>query len=208
MLRANYKLKTSLKSGLAKGWDGFIWMLKILLPISFLTSLLAWFGWINELDFILKPAMQLIGLPSLAVLPLIAGLLTGPYGAIAAMASLPLTVNQMTLIAIFLLISHSLIQEGVIQSQSGLSFLKATLFRLVAAIVTVMVVSRFMASESITDAQTDVPVMIQQTSIFSMLGTWMIDTAILSGKILIIIMTLMITLEAMKKFNLIALTDD
>ena len=141
MQDTNNKLRLSLTSGLAKGWNGFVWMLKIIVPISLLTSLLAWSGWINRLDFILELVMGVIGLPPLAALPLIAGLLTGPYGAIAAMASLPLTVDQMTLLAIFLLISHNLIQEGIIQSKSGLPFLKATIFRLIASITTVMVAS-------------------------------------------------------------------
>jgi hypothetical protein len=176
-------------------------MLKILVPISLLTSLLAWSGWINRLDFILEPIMGVIGLPPLAALPLIAGLLTGPYGAIAAMAPLPLTVNQMTLLAIFLLISHSLIQEGVIQSKSGLSFLKATLFRLIASITTVMVVSRLMGHDTAMSALKDAPVIIQ-APFFSMLKTWTAATLILSGKILVIIVTLMITLEIMKNYNL------
>ena len=134
MQNTNNILKASLTSGLVKGLSGFAWMLKILLPISFLTFLLAWSGWINSLDFILEPVMKVIGLPPIAAIPLIAGLLTGPYGAIAAMAPLPLTINQMTLLAIFLLISHNLIQEGVIQSKSGFSFFMATLFRLIASI--------------------------------------------------------------------------
>jgi hypothetical protein len=86
MQNRNHKLRTSLASGLAKGWSGFVWMLKILLPISFFTFLLAWSGLMNRLDFILEPVMDLIGLPPVAAIPLIAGLLTGPYGAIAAMA--------------------------------------------------------------------------------------------------------------------------
>lgn len=202
MQNTNNKLKPSLTSGLAKGWNGFVWMLKILVPISLLTSLLAWSGWINRLDFILEPAMGVIGLPPVAALPLIAGLLTGPYGAIAAMAPLPLTVDQMTLLAIFLLISHNLIQEGFIQSKSGLPFLKATLFRLIASITTVMVVSRFMDHETATNALTDAPAIIQ-APFFSMLKTWTAATLVLSGKILVIIVTLMITLEIMKKYNLI-----
>jgi len=201
MQNTNNKFWLSLTSGLAKGWTGFLWMLKILVPISLLTSLLAWSGWINRLDFILEPIMGVIGLPPLAALPLFAGLLTGPYGAIAAMAPLPLTVNQMTLLAIFLLISHSLIQEGVIQSKSGLSFLKATLFRLIASITTVMVVSRLMGHDTAISALKDAPVIIQ-APIFSMLKTWTAATLILSGKILVIIVTLMITLEIMKNYNL------
>jgi Fe2+ transport system protein B len=202
MQNTNNKLRPSLTSGLAKGWNGFVWMLKILVPISLLTSLLAWSGWINRLDLILEPVMGVIGLPPVAALPLIAGLLTGPYGAIAAMAPLPLTVDQMTLLAIFLLISHNLIQEGFIQSKSGLPFLKATLFRLVASITMVMVVSWFMDHETATNALTDAPVIIQ-VPFFSMLKTWIAATLVLSGKILAIIMTLMITFEIMKNYNLI-----
>jgi len=198
----NNKLKDSLTSGFAKGWSGFVWMLKILLPISFLTFLLAWSGLINRLDFILEPVMGLVGLPPMAAIPLIAGLLTGPYGAIAAMASLPLTIDQMTLVAIFLLISHNLIQEGVIQSQSGLSFLTATLFRLVASIVTVMVASWFMGSETTTGVLANHQVIIQD-QFLPMFKAWAIETVILSGKILVIIVTLMIILEVMKSYRLI-----
>ena len=192
----------SLTSGLAKGWKGFVWMLKILLPISFLTFLLAWSGWIHRLDFILKPVMEVIGLPPMAAIPLIAGLLTGPYGAIAAMAPLPMTVDQMTLLAIFLLISHNLIQEGVIQSKSGFPFFKATLFRLIASITTVMAASWFLGHETATSALADTPAIIQEP-FFSMFKTWMAATLILSGKILVIIVALMITLEIMKNYNLI-----
>ena len=179
-----------------------MWMLKILLPISFLTILLAWSGLINRLDFILEPVMELIGLPPMAAIPLIAGLLTGPYGAIAAMAPLPLTIDQMTLLAIFLLISHNLIQEGVIQSQSGLPFIKATLFRLIASIITVMVASMFMGHATAASTLTDTPVIIQEPFL-AMIKTWSADTLILSGKILVIIVLLMIILEVMKNYRLI-----
>ena len=201
MQKTNNKLRLSLVSGLTKGWNGFIWVLKILMPISFLTFLLAWSGLINRLDFILEPIMRVIGLPPMAAIPLIAGLLTGPYGAIAAMAPLPLTMDQMTLLAIFLLISHNLIQEGVIQSKSGLPFLMATLFRLMASIATVIIVSWFMGHETTTSALKDAPAMIQP-QFFQMLKTWMAETLILSAKILFIIVVVMITLEIMKNYNL------
>jgi hypothetical protein len=202
MQNRNHKLRTSLASGLTKGWSGFVWMLKILLPISFLTFLLAWSGLINRLDFMLEPVLELIGLPAMAAIPLIAGLLTGPYGAIAAMAPLPLTVDQMTLVAIFLLISHNLIQEGVIQSLSGLSFFKATLIRLLASIAAAMVASWFLGGESSTTPMANDAV-INHGQFFPMLKAWTIETAMLSGKILVIIVMLMIALEIMKNYKLI-----
>ncbi len=179
-----------------------MWMLKILVPISLLTSLLAWSGWLHRLDVVFEPLMGVIGLPPMAALPLIVGLLTGIYGGIAAMAPLPLTVDQMTLLAIFLLISHNLIQEGVIQSKSGLSALKATLFRLIAAITTVFIISRLIGPETTANALKAAPV-IHQLPFFAMLKSWAIATLVLSGKIFVIIIALMIILEIMKNFNLI-----
>jgi len=136
------KLKQSSVAGLKKGWSSYLWILKILVPISFLTVLMEYSGVLAKLDFLLAPLMKIIGLPSMAALPLIIGILTGIYGAVASMAVLPLTMEHMTLIAVFLLISHALIQEGVIQGKSGMHPLKATILRLTASIITVFCVSR------------------------------------------------------------------
>lgn len=196
------KLTYGLKTGTQKGWHGFVWMLKIIVPISFLTVLLEYSGWINQINFILEPCMNLLSLSPIAALPLIVGMLTGIYGGIAAMAVLPLTTNEMTLIAIFLLISHNLIQEGIIQSQSGLKPFKATLFRLAASVVTVMIVSRFLGPEPALVVAKGTPVAVQQAFI-TLMKNWLIATLYLSLKIFVIIMVIMILLEMMKIFNLI-----
>ncbi len=196
------KLTYGLKTGTQKGWHGFVWMLKIIVPISFLTVLLEYSGWINQINFILEPCMNLLSLSPIAALPLIVGMLTGIYGGIAAMAVLPLTTNEMTLIAIFLLISHNLIQEGIIQSQSGLKPFKATLFRLAASVVTVMIVSRFLGPEPALVVAKGTPVAVQPAFI-TLMKNWLIATLYLSLKIFVIIMVIMILLEMMKIFNLI-----
>ena len=115
-------------------------MLKIILPVSLATFLLDFSGWLHQIDGLLEPLMGVIHLPAMAALPLLAGLLTGIYGAIAAMSVLPFTTQQMTMMAIFLLIAHSLIQEGVIQHRSGCPAWIATIVRLAAAVLTVMMV--------------------------------------------------------------------
>jgi len=78
----------------------------------------------EQIDFVIQPAMRFLSLPGLAALPLLMGALTGIYGGIASMAVLPLNTGQMTLIAVFLLIAHNLIQEGIIQGKSGMGILK------------------------------------------------------------------------------------
>ena len=195
-------VKQSLRSGVKKGLSGFIWMLKILIPISFLTALLEYSGWLYKIDFLLKPGMNLLDLPPVAALPLIAGMLTGIYGCIAAMAMLPLTIVQMTLIANFVLISHNLIQEGVIQGKSGLNPVRATLLRLTASIVTVTAISFFIKPDSAAPAPIGASVAVHPPMLI-MLKSWFVAMLYLSFKIFVIIMVLMIILETMKSFNLI-----
>jgi len=196
------KLKHSLTTGAKKGWSGFLWMLKILVPISLFTALLEYSGWIYKLDFLLGPGMNLLNLPSMAALPLIAGLLTGIYGGIAAMVVLPLTQDQMTLIAIFILISHNLIQEGVIQGKSGMHPFKAIVLRLLASIITVLMVSFFLETETIALAAKG-PAMAARPPLLVMLESWLVAMLYLSLKIFAIIMVIMILLALMKSFNLI-----
>jgi Fe2+ transport system protein B len=199
--------KAGIMAGIEKGWSGYIWLLKILIPISFLTVLLDYSGLIQRMDFLLAPVMKLISMPAAAAIPLMAGLLTGIYGGIAAMIVLPFSVNQMTLIAIFLLISHNLVQEGMVQGRSGLSPLKATLIRLAASIVTVIAVAQFMdmlpvAPMGIASGGVASGPQVQKT-LWEVIQNWGFSTFILGIKIFLIVMALMIALCLMKAFDII-----
>ncbi|MFH1985776.1 MAG: nucleoside recognition domain-containing protein [Pseudomonadota bacterium] len=191
-----------LRRGTVRGISGFFWILKILIPVSFFTFVLQASGLLARMDFLLVPIMGWIHLPPEAALPLIIGILTGIYGAIAAMAVLPLAEGQMILIAIFLLISHALIQEGIIQGKSGMSALKATLVRLSASVVTVLAVAPFLTlpplGESAAAALTVVAV-----PFLSACRQWAGEMAWLCLKILFIVTALMVVLELMKAYRLI-----
>jgi hypothetical protein len=194
--------KSGILAGIKKGWSGYIWLLQILIPISFLTVLLDSSGLIQKMDFLLAPVMKLISMPAAAAIPLVVGMLTGIYGGIAAMIVLPFSVNQMTLIAIFLLISHNLVQEGMVQGKSGLSPLKATTIRLAASIVTVIAVAQFMDLQPVVSIGVASGPQIQKT-LWEIIQNWGISTFFLSIKIFLIVMALMIALCLMKAFDII-----
>lgn len=191
-----------IKQGAAKGWRGFVWMSKIILPVSFVTFLLDYSGWLVRMDGLLDPLMGAIHLPAMAALPLLAGLLTGIYGAIAAMSVLPFSVDQMTLIAVFLLIAHSLIQEGLVQHQSGCPAWLATTVRLVAASLTVMVAGWILGPDTAQNAAGGPSVSIQ-VAFWPAVKEWAAAMAWLSLKILFIITALMIFMEILKQYHLI-----
>ena len=195
-------LKEGLNAGLRKGLSGFLWIMKILIPVSLFTALVAWTGWLSHLDFLLQPLMSIISLPAMSTLPLLIGMLTGIYGGIAAMSVLPFSRDQMTLMAIFLLIAHNLIQEGVIQAKSGIHPFKATVFRLAAATFTVIAVTPFFNVTMTASEKTgSSPVMSQP--LIEALQEWGFTTFGLSVKIFVIIMCILTLLEILKTLDLI-----
>lgn len=196
------KLKWGLVSGIQRGWTGFLWILKIIIPISFLTFLIEYSGWINRIEFLLTPVLNLLSLPPMAALPLIAGMLSGTVGGIASMVMLPFTKTQMTLIAVFLLIAHNLIQEGIIQGKSGLHPLKATTVRFASAVFAVVLIAPIIGGDSTTKAVL-IAEHITRPPFGIMLKSWSLKTFFLGVKIFIIIMVLMWILETMKRFNII-----
>ena len=194
----NFKvqLKSGVQAGVRVGWSSFIWICKITIPISFLVVLLKWTGWLYKADFILSPLMNFIHLPPEAALVILSGVLVNIYAVIAAITTIPFTIEQMTLIAIFNLIAHNLIMEGIIQHKSGMSIIKMTLIRLTVAILTVLAVSPFFGDTARSIA---VPAALTaQTPLLEVLKSWALDMIILLSKIFGIIMFLMILLESLR----------
>jgi hypothetical protein len=105
----------------------------------------------------------------------------------------------MTLIAVFTLIAHGLIMEGVVQHKSGINIIKATLIRIGVAILTVLVISHFFSDTS--QSVVIPPELTTQTPILEVLKTWGVDTLILLSKILGIIMGIMIALESLRSLG-------
>ena len=190
-------LKKGFIAGIHKGWDGFIWMMKILIPISFLTAMIEWSGLIRHLDFLVQPVMKLLCLPPMAALPLLIGALTGIYGAIAAMAVLPFTLEQMTLMAVFILICHNVIQESVVQGKAGINPLKATLFRIIPAIITVLVTAQFFDTPA-GDSKAAEALAIPAETLLQMLRHWGMTMLLLALKIFLIMLSLLTIMEILK----------
>ena len=190
------KLQKGFLAGVGKGWGSFVWMCKIVIPVSFLVALLQWSGWLYQADFVLNPVMRLIDLPSEAVVPIITGMLINIYAAIASMTVISLTTEQMTLVAVFSLIAHNLITEGIIQFRSGINIAKITLVRIGVAILTVLIVSQFLGDTTGSIAVSTEPMV--DTPLVAALGVWFKSLLLLLSKIFLIIMLIMIALESLR----------
>ncbi len=147
------------------------------------------------MNVVMSPLMSLFNLPPTAALPILSGIFLTPYATIAAIAVLPFTIEQMTLISIFTLLCHSLIMEGIIQHKSGLNAIKAVPFRIIIASLTVFIVSQFFGD---TGQSVAIPAEISaHAPLLEVLKDWVVDTVILLLKILGIVMFILVALETL-----------
>jgi hypothetical protein len=192
-------LKKEALIGIKQGWHSFVWMVKIIIPVSLFGAILQWSGWLGNVNQYFQPAMNFFNLPPEAVFPIVSGILINIYAVIAILTTVSFSLGQMTLIAIFALVAHNMIIEGIIQHRSGTNFVKASLLRIVTAIVLVFIVSRFFGdavqSIDMTAAATTQPFFL------TMLRSWSVDTVVLLTKIFGIIMFIMILLQISKSMG-------
>ena len=198
------KFKSGIRQGLIKGWKGFVWLLKILIPISFATALLVNFGVIYKLDFLLTPVMAWLSLPASAALVLMIGLFTGIYGTVAALSVMPFSIDRMTLIAIFTLIAHNIIQESIVQGNSGMNAVFAGFYRIFTAFLITFICAKLMGVTLAAGEAGAIGNLVRETKPFTeMIRSWGWSTLKLSVQIFCIIMPLMVTMELAKLFHII-----
>ena len=58
MANIQTQLRTGFLEGVKKGWSSFVWMCKIIIPLSLVVALLQWSGWLNYLYVMFTPLMK------------------------------------------------------------------------------------------------------------------------------------------------------
>ena len=112
----------STASALPKARKTIWWLLKIILPISLLVSLLQHYGIIAWVSGYLTPLFSIIGLPGESAIVFITSIFLSLYAPIAIIATLPLDMREITILALMCLISHNMIIESAVQKKTGSSY--------------------------------------------------------------------------------------
>lgn len=135
-------LSKSLKEGFIKGLET-TWMLaKVLIPVYIIVTFLQHTPVIDWIAVAFRPLMALFNLPGEAAIVLVIGNLLNLYAAIGAIKALSLSYAEITIIAIMLSFSHSLLVETTITKKLGLSVVKVVAIRMGLAAVTGMIIGR------------------------------------------------------------------
>ena len=128
-------LITAIRTGFIKAIKTTLMLLRIVLPIYALVVIFRYSPGMPYLQDLFTPAMGLFNLPGDAIIPIVTGVFTDEYGAIAVMSQLNLTTSQITTVAMIVLVAHGVPVEAAIAQKVGLNFLKFTVYRLLMAVL-------------------------------------------------------------------------
>ncbi|HPR50878.1 MAG TPA: hypothetical protein PLU81_03775 [Deltaproteobacteria bacterium] len=189
----------SFRKGLGAAWS----ILIIMIPVSFVMTLLQYTGFLKHLTWILAPFMSMFSLPAEASMALIVGALINIYAGIAVMGTMSLSLWDINIIAVMMLICHNLIVESAVQSKTGVSGLKMTAFRIVAAFsmglfLSLVLPESFRSQQWAMGAVVDV----RTQPLFEMLMVWSLQTALLTLKVILIILGLTVMIDLMRYYRL------
>lgn len=110
----------------------------VMIPIQIAVELLKYFGLIDEVSYIFKPLMELVGLPQEFALVWVSALFVNIYSGVLVWYSLSeiftLTVAQSSVLALMILIAHALPLESGISHKVGVNFWFISVFRFLMAL--------------------------------------------------------------------------
>ncbi len=194
------RIHSSIKLALPKSAKTIIWLLKVILPISLIVSLLHHFGVIAFIAIYLEPLFQLIGLPGESAIVFLTSFFLTLYAPIAIMATLPLEMREITILALMCLITHNLFIETSIQKKTGSSYPVMFFLRLFTSFLAAWLLN-LMLPEDMGKSMV-VEKAIIHPDILSLLIHWAKGAVGLIIKIVLIVTGLMILQNILKEFKI------
>jgi hypothetical protein len=179
------------------------WLLKIIVPVSFGVSVLQFYGIIGWIATLLEPGFSLIGLPGESAIVFITSFFLSLYAPIAIIATLPLDMREITILALMCLITHNMIVETAVQKKTGSSAIVITLLRVGMSFVAAWFLNLLLPQNIGQNTVKDLSPAFN--SLQEMLGSWLISTGWLSLKIALIVSGLMLLQNILKEFRVLDL---
>lgn len=126
----SFSLRDVAKAGARQGLATFWMLAKVMIPVFIAVYLLRQTPLFDRMAGFFRPYMGVLGLPGDAALAVIVGNLVNLYSALAVLAPLELSWQQVTVAAIFLGVSHSHPMEAAIMYKMKTRFVTIVLLRL------------------------------------------------------------------------------
>ena len=182
-----------------------LWIIRIIVPVSFVVTLLDFYGIIEWISTFTEPLFRLIGLQGNAAVVYFSSLFLPLYAPIAIIATLPLSLREITILALMCLITHNLPIECAVQRRSGTPFWQTLVLRLTFSILGGFLLNLILPESLSLTTQTETltATTSQSSTLNSQLLNWLTNTASLCIKIILIITALMYGQFLLKRYGII-----
>ena len=182
-----------------------LWIIRIIVPVSFVVTLLDFYGIIEWISTFTEPLFRLIGLQGNAAVVYFSSLFLPLYAPIAIIATLPLSLREITILALMCLITHNLPIECAVQRRSGTPFWQTLVLRLTFSILGGFLLNLILPESLSLTTQTETltATTSQPSTLNSQLLNWLTNTASLCVKIILIITALMYGQFLLKRYGII-----
>lgn len=180
-----------------------LWLLRIMLPISFIVTLLQYLGVIAWIATYLDPVFRHMGLPGASAIAFVTGASVTTYACLAVMLSMQLTMRQATILAIMVLLCHALPMESAVVKRVGSNPWRMAILRIIAAFIAAFylnIVLPDMPQAFMTNAAATVEV-----TPVELLNQWLISSLKLSLMIFGIIYSLMVIQRVFERLGIMRL---
>ena len=185
-----------------KAWKTCLWLLKIILPISLAVRLLQYSGLLAKVSVWFEPMFSHIGLPAESAVVFLTSIFSPLYAAIALIASMGLTVRQLTILALMCLIAHNLPVETSIQGHTGSRWWWVIVLRISSAFIVAFLVNQIMPYGSFDTVVRHYQTAESCQSIAEVIRLWLFSSLRLIGLILVIVTSLMVFHYLLEEFRL------
>ena len=177
-----------------------LWLLKIMIPISFAVCLAQYYGVIEWCAGWLNPLFCHIGLPGASSIAFLTGATSTTYAALAVMMSMELTLRQTTIIAIMVLICHALPLECTVNKKVGSKPFRMGFLRICGALLAAVYLN--LVLPDLSEPFSALPLSSSEASLIDVLKGWLLSSVKLSIMIFAIIYALMFIQRFMERFGL------
>ncbi|MFW5684284.1 MAG: transporter [Spirochaetota bacterium] len=128
------RLSDAVTDGARSGLKTAVWLLSIMVPVSFFVMILRWTGVLSAISELLSPVFRSMDLPGSSALVFLSSLFINLYSAIAVMGELSLSLREVTILAMITLSAHNFLVEIAVLASTGSSAVRMVVLRLVAAL--------------------------------------------------------------------------
>lgn len=201
MSQTNRRIIKALKSGLPKAERTLFWLIKLILPISLAVRLLQYFGLLDYVSLVLNPIFQAIGLPGDLSIAFVCSVFLPTYVPAAIVATMGLTIRQVTIIAIMCLISHNTLVETAVQKKTGSSYLFILCLRIGMSFLAAFIMNAILPENMGTVTRVSV-MQAKELTLVQVLFVWMEGAAVLCLKMALIITVLMMLQRLLEEFHI------